>query len=191
MLHRNLRHFRVFLSVADVRSLTLAADRCGVSQPAVTQSLNKLERDSGGAFFDRTRQGFFLTERGRVFEIRLRRAMNRLDTALIDVSPRLVLTATTAQLQALMAVTEAQNFTLAARALGLAQPTVHRAVTQLEREAARPLFERTSFGMVPTRACQDLAQAARLAMAEIAQAEAELAEFDGREVGEIVIGSLP
>ncbi len=191
MLHRNLRHFRVFLAVADVRSLTLAADCCGVSQPAVTQSLNKLERDSGGAFFDRTRQGFFLTERGRVFEIRLRRAMNRLDTALIDVSPRLVLTATTAQLQALMAMTEAQNFTLAARALGLAQPTVHRAVTQLEREAARPLFERTSFGMVPTRACQDLAQAARLAMAEIAQAEAELAEFDGREVGEIVIGSLP
>lgn len=191
MLNRNLRHFRVFLAVADLRAPTLAADRCRVSQPAVTQSLNKLERGCGGALFERTRQGFFLTERGRVFEPRLRRAITRLDAALEDVSPRLVLTATHAQLLALGAMTEAQNFTLAARALGLAQPTVHRAVSQLEREAARALFERTSFGMVPTRACQDLAQEARLAFAEMDQAEAELAAFDGREEGRISIGSLP
>lgn len=88
-------------------------------------------------------------------------------------------------------MSEAQNFTLAARNLGLAQPTVHRAITQIEQEAARPLFERTSFGMVATRHCLDLAQAARLAFSEFEQAEADLAEFEGREVGRIVVGSLP
>lgn len=173
MISRNLRHFRVFLAVAELRSPTQAAERCLVSQPAVTHSLAKLEREVGGPLFERTRQGFFLTERGRVFETRLRRAMQRLDAGLWAVSARLSLTVTTSQLQALIAMVEAQNFTLAARTLGLAQPTVHRAITQIEQEAARPLFERTSFGMVATRAARALAQAARLAFSEFDQAEAE------------------
>lgn len=191
MIHRNLRHLRVFLAVGELRSLTQASERCHVSQPAVTQALAKLERQSGGLLFARTRQGFFLTERGEALAARASRAFALLDPALAEVSPRLRLTATAAQLEALIAVRETENFTLAARRLGLAQPTVHRAVTQLEREAARALFERTSFGIVATRPCQALAGAARLAFAELEQAEADLAEFDGREAGRIVIGALP
>lgn len=191
MNSRNLRHFRVFLAVAELRSPTLAADKCRVSQPAITQCLGKLDREAGGALFDRTRQGFFLTDRGEVIRARLRRAMDRLDGALDAVSARLRVSATAAQLQALIAVDEAQNITLAARNLGLAQPTVHRAIRQLEQEAERPLFERTSFGAVATRPCRALAQAARLAFSEFDQVEADLAEFDGREVGAIVVGTLP
>lgn len=191
MISRNLRHFRVFLAVAELRTPTAAARHCRVSQPAVTQCINKLEQDAFGPLFQRTRQGFFLTERGLLFEARARRAMNRLDAALSDASPRLLITATTAQLQALIGVTEAQNYALAARNLGLAQPTVHRSITQLEQEAGRALFERTSFGMVATRLCRHLAHAARLSFAEFDQVEAELAEFDGRDAGHIVIGALP
>lgn len=191
MICRNLRHLRVFLAVADLRSLTLASDRCNVSQPAVTQAIGKLERSVEGELFDRTRQGFFLTERGGILAARVRRAFDLLDRAFGDVAPRLRVTTTTAQLQALIAVRETENFTLAARRLGIAQPTVHRAVTQLEQEVARPLFERTSFGIVATRQCQALAQAARLAFYELDQADAELADFDGREVGRIVIGAMP
>jgi DNA-binding transcriptional LysR family regulator len=191
MKPRNLRHFRVFLAVADLGTPTAAAARCGVSQPAVTQALSRLEAAAGGALFDRRRKGFFLTDRGLLVQSRLRRGMERLDGALAQVAPRLVLTATSAQLQTLIAMVETQNFTLAARALGLAQPTVHRAITQIEREAGRPLFDRSAFGVVATRPCRDLAQAARLAFAEFDQGEAELADHDGREVGRIVIGALP
>ena len=191
MKPRNLRHFRVFLGVADLGTPTAAAARCGVSQPAVTQALSRLEAQAGGPLFDRTRKGFFLTSRGRILEARVRRGLERLDAALAQIAPRLVLTVTAPQLQALIAMVEAQNFTLAARALGLAQPTVHRAITQIEREAGRALFDRSAFGVVATRACRDLAQAARLAFAEFGQAEAELADHDGREVGQIVIGALP
>lgn len=191
MISRNLRHFRVFLAVAEFHSPTIAAEKCLVSQPAVTQSLAKIEREAGGELFERTRQGFFLTERGRIFETRLRRAMNRLDAELAEVSPRLAVTATVTQLQALIAMAEFQNFTLAARSLGLAQPTVHRAITQIEQESIRPLFERASFGMVATKTCHDLAQAARLSFSEFDQIEADLAEMDGKEVGRIVIGLLP
>ncbi|PRX35194.1 regulatory helix-turn-helix protein, lysR family [Meinhardsimonia xiamenensis] len=187
----NLRHLRAFLAIAETGSLTRAAARVHVSQPAVSQALAGFERQAGGPLFDRTGQGVFLTERGRVLEARVRRALNRLDAALAAVSPRLPLTATTARLMALIATAEAQNFTLAARRLGVAQPTVHRAIAQFEAEAGKRLFERTSHGVVPTRACRELAEAARLAFAELAQADAELAELDGGDGGAIVIGALP
>ena len=191
MVSRNLRHFRLFLAVADSGSPTLAAARCNLSQPAVTQAVAKLEREVGGALFDRTRQGLALTDRGRVLDSRLRRAMDRLDAALAEVANRLTLTATTAQLQAVIALAETQNSSLAARQLGLAQPTVHRAVTHVEGDAGKPLFQRTPHGMIATRACRQIARAAQLAFSEFDQAEADLAEFDGRDAGRIVIGCLP
>ncbi|AVW91089.1 LysR family transcriptional regulator [Celeribacter baekdonensis] len=188
---RNIRHFRVFLAVAELNSLTLASETCNVSQPAVSQSLHKLERAAGGDLFTRARLGVFLTPRGELLARRLKRAFAHLDPVLGDLSPRLQITVTIAQLQALIAVREAENFTLAAQRLGLAQPTVHRAVSQIETVAGRPLFERAAHGLIPTPAAKALAQAARLAFSELDQADAELAEFDGQEVGRIAIGALP
>lgn len=191
MISRNLRHLRVFLAVCELGSLTQASARGNVSQPAGTQALRKLEAAAGGALFERTRQGMYPTDRGRLLQARAGRAFGRLDAALADLSPRLPLTASSAQLSAFVAVCDAENFTLAARRLNLAQPTVHRAVTQIETEAQAPLFERRPHGLVPTRAAVALAQAARLAFSELEQAEAEIAALDGREVGQIVVGALP
>ena len=188
---RNLRHLRLFLAVFETGSQTAAAARMGVSQPAVTQAIGKLERAAGGALFDRTRQGLFPTARGQVLAARLRRAFALIDPALAEVAARLPLTATIAQLQALVALHEAENFTLAARRLGLAQPTVHRAIGQLEEEAGRSLFRRTAHGTVPERQTRVLVRAVMLAFHEFEQAEAELADLDGGEAGRIVVGALP
>lgn len=162
-----------------------------MSQPAVTQAIAKTERSFGCALFTRTPRGLFVTQQGNILAHRLRRAFAFLDQTLTDLSPRLRMVATSSQLEALIAVREAENFSLAARRLGLAQPTVHRAVTQLEEEAARPLFERTSYGIVATRSANQLAQAARLAFAELAQAETDIAETREEESGRIVIGAMP
>lgn len=187
----NLRHLRIFLAVCDTASISRAAELCNASQPALTQVVGKLERLAGQPLFLRRPRGMFATAAGEAFAARVRRAFARLDRALDEINPRLRLTATAAQLEALIAVREAENFTLAARRLGLAQPTVHRAVTKLAGEAGRPLFERTSYGMIATRPAHALAQAARLAFAELDQAEADLAEMLGREVGKIVVGAMP
>lgn len=191
MIGSNLRHLRVFLAVAGTGSVTRAAEMSFVSQPAVTQATSKLEAAAGTALFHRTPQGFFPTPAGKILEQRTARAMALLDAALAEVAPRLKLTATRPQLQALVASVEAQNFSLAARRLGVSQPTVHRAITQLEREAGRILFQRSLHGIVPVKACVTLARHARLAFAELDQAVAELGELAGREVGEIVIGAMP
>jgi LysR family transcriptional regulator, regulator for genes of the gallate degradation pathway len=190
-MHFNLRHLRVLASVVKLSSITRAAAQCRLSQPAVTQAINNIERDLETVLFDRTSQGVYATETGLAFARRTERALSLLDEAFRSVAPRLQLTATASQLQALIAVRDAGNFTLAARRIGIAQPTVHRAVSQLEIEATRPLFERTSTGILATRFGQTLADAACLAFAELAQARMELAEIAGREAGRIVIGAMP
>lgn len=187
----NLRHLRVFAAVVETGSITRAAERALVSQPAVTQAVAKLENILGQPLLLRTSQAVFANQAGKILANRIARAFALLDPALAELSPRLVLTATSAQLQALIATREAESFTLAARRMGLAQPTVHRAVSQLEQEAGRALFERMAHGMIATRPAQALAQAARLAFAELSQAEADLAELSGREVGRIVVGAMP
>ncbi|WP_159952474.1 LysR family transcriptional regulator [Rhizobium sp. 18065] len=187
----NLRHLRVFLAVVETGSVTRAAEICCVSQPAVTQAISKIEKMLGYPLFTRSTHGLFVNDEGKLLAVRARRAFAYLDPALTELASRLKVTATSAQLEALVAVRELENFTLAARQLGVAQPTVHRAVSQLEREAARPLFERTSYGMVATRLAQNLAQATRLAFAELQQAEADLAEARAEEAGVIVVGAMP
>ena len=187
----NLRHLRIFLAVCDTASISRAAALCNVSQPAVTQVIGKLERVAGQPLFLRRPRGMFMTAAGQALAGRVTRAFAYLDRALGDLNPRLRLTATAAQLQALIAMREAENFTLAARRLGRGPPTVESAGTQLVQEAGRPLFERTSYGMIATRPAHALAQAARLAFAELEQAEADLADMLGREVGRIVVGAMP
>ncbi|WP_105440608.1 LysR family transcriptional regulator [Neorhizobium sp. T25_13] len=191
ILHHSLRHLRAFLAVVDTGSVTRAAELCFVSQPAVTQALSKIEKTAGLPLFSRTPQRIFANGAGEILALRIKRAFGYLDPALSELSPRLRVTTTTAQLKSLIAVRETENFTLAANRLGLSQPAVYRAVSQLEEEAARPLFERTSYGIVATRAAHALAQAARLAFVELEQADADLAELTAAEIGQIVIGATP
>ncbi|MFB9948785.1 LysR family transcriptional regulator [Rhizobium puerariae] len=191
ILQHSLRHLRAFLAVVDTGSVTRAAELCFVSQPAVTQALSKIEKTVSLPLFSRTPQRVFANNAGEILARRIRRAFGYLDPTLSELSPRLKVTATTAQLRALIAVRETENFTLAARRLGLSQPAVYRAVSQLEEEAARPLFERASYGIVATRTAQALAQAAKLAFLELEQADADLAELTAAEIGRIVIGATP
>ena len=187
----SLRHLRLVVWVAETGSLTQAAARASVSQPAVSAALAGVAAHFGAAIFQRGPSGFALTAAGAAVALRISRALAQLDPALLELSPRLVRTATMAQLTALVALCESESFSAAARTLGLAQPSVHRAVGHIEREAARPLFDRTAQGVIASRAARQLAIAARLAFAELEQARADVADLAGYEVGRIVIGAMP
>ncbi|MGN7295537.1 LysR family transcriptional regulator [Rhizobium sp. SAFR-030] len=187
----SIRHLRMFLVLGENNSVTRAADKNNVSQPAVTQAMAKLSRECGHELFHRSPTGLFLTEAGKLLHYRSTRAIRMLDAATSDMNRAIRAQATWQQLTALIAVTETENFTLAARRLGLAQPTVHRSTTTLEEAAGTVFFQRTAHGLISTRAALQLAQAARLALAELDQAESDLATLTGREVGRIMIGALP
>lgn len=187
----SLRHLRIMLAVADTGSVTQAAARNHVSQPAVSAALRGIEAALGTALFERHPTGLTLTPAGEAVALRIRRALALLDPALADLAPRLTRTATMAQVNALIAAVECEGFSAAARRMAIAQPTVHRAIGQLESEAGRPVFERSGRGAIPTRAARNLAIAARLALAELDQAEADVGALTGREVGRVVIGAMP
>jgi DNA-binding transcriptional LysR family regulator len=59
-----LRHLRVLCAVADAGSLSRAAAQLGVSQPALTAQLQRIERRIGGELFRRGNDGVRLTELG-------------------------------------------------------------------------------------------------------------------------------
>jgi LysR family transcriptional regulator, regulator for genes of the gallate degradation pathway len=55
----------------------------------------------------------------------------------------------------------------------------------------RPILERSLRGVIAARPARALAEAARLAFAELDQAEVDLADLQGRDVGRVVVGAMP
>ena len=74
----NIRHLRVFREVAHCRSVSMAAERAHLSQPAVTQAVAKLEADLAVPLFERRRDGMFVSEIGRKVLARVERALDHL-----------------------------------------------------------------------------------------------------------------
>ncbi len=98
---------------------------------------------------------------------------------------------TVAQLRALAAMQFNRNFTLAARELGLSQPSLHRAARDLERVMGATLFVATRQGVELTQAAATFARSAALAHAELLQGFAEVSATLSRDPGLIVVGSMP
>lgn len=77
-----LRHFRCFLAIADTLSITRAAERLHLSQPAVSRTLRRLEQETGLTLVDRSTHHLFLTPEGRAFRDKAAAAVAAFDDAL-------------------------------------------------------------------------------------------------------------
>lgn len=80
----NLLH--VFQTVADERSVTKAAERLGLSQPAVSNALKRLRKSLRDQLLIRGPGGLHLTPRGEQLTLHLGEAMTRIETALAGES---------------------------------------------------------------------------------------------------------
>lgn len=63
----NFDIYYIFYVVAKNKSISKAANELYISQPAVSQTIQKLELQLGGTLFIRTKQGVTLTDEGKVF----------------------------------------------------------------------------------------------------------------------------
>lgn len=198
----NLRHLRAFLAVQDLGSSLAASRAVHLSQPAVTQAIGKLEATLGVTLFARHSTGMVATEAGTVFGHRVRRALAHIRGATQAVGAgaaqdrpaardgfdKLV---TSAQLRALIAVADSGNFSLAARSIGISQPSLHRLARDLERLSGVEMYERKAHGIALSEGAAEMARLARLAFGELRQAGEELDHLEGIRRSRIHIGALP
>ncbi|VBB09371.1 transcription regulator hth lysr [Lucifera butyrica] len=62
-----LRELEYFVTVAELKNFTAAAERLHISQPAISKAVHKLEEELGFHLIDRNQKSVFLTEEGTVF----------------------------------------------------------------------------------------------------------------------------
>ena len=63
----DLELYKVFYIVAKNKHMTKASEELHISQPAISQSIKKLEDQLGGTLFLRSNKGMELTEEGKMF----------------------------------------------------------------------------------------------------------------------------
>jgi DNA-binding transcriptional LysR family regulator len=81
----DLRQLTALVTVAEVGSVTKAAQLLHLVQPAVTRQIRTLEEEVGAPLFDRTRQGMTLTPAGELLVERARRALHELELARTEI----------------------------------------------------------------------------------------------------------
>jgi DNA-binding transcriptional LysR family regulator len=196
----NLRHFFAMHEIANAGSIRAAAESVFMSQPALTRVLHKLDDLAGTPLFERSGFGVAETAAGEVLVRRARRAIALLVDAEREIRARFPATSTgsplyrhvtSSQLHALVAVVETGGYSTAARRLGLAQPTVHRAAKELEKIIGVDLFPHAARGVEPSEAARRLARSAQLVFAEIRQGFEEVKELQGTTDSRIAVGCLP
>ncbi len=62
----HLHQLKYFVSIVETGSATKAAERCFISQPSISQQLNKLENSIGKKLFSRVKGKLILTDAGQV-----------------------------------------------------------------------------------------------------------------------------
>lgn len=76
----NMEWYRVFYWTAKLGSLTKAADKLHITQPAVSHTLKQLESNLGGQLFFRTARGVTLTTEGEVLFHHVEQAFRAIDS---------------------------------------------------------------------------------------------------------------
>jgi DNA-binding transcriptional LysR family regulator len=177
----NLRHLKAVTAIVDSGSISAAARAVNLTQPAITQAIAKLEAMLDTVLFERTSSGMQPTNAGRILAARA-------DTALRFVGSSRV---TAPQMRAFIALARSGSYAGAAAAMGMREPSLHRAVTDLSLGLGQKLVERRGRGVTLTGRGTLIARRFRLANAELSSALDELERLRGREVGRIVIGAMP
>jgi LysR family transcriptional regulator of gallate degradation len=201
-----LRRLRAVAAVCAQGSVARAGEVLHLSQPAVTRAVRELESIVGVPLFERAARGMVPTRAGRLVGRRVERAIaelagGALDALSLSATPHRAAQAQRPQrfaaavawrsLESFVAIERSGSEPRAARELGISQPAVNRNLRELERLAGVPLLQRTTRGTRLTPAGELLLRRVKLALAELRNAEDELASFTGRLHGRVVLGTLP
>lgn len=193
MFDLNLRHLAALPTIIRLRGIAAAAVAMGISQPALTQGVHNLEAQLGVRLFERHAAGTSPTPAGVLLAAGVERTLDHLHRGfhgLAGAGARPEMAVTMVQLRSLLSLADHGGFALAARALDLAEGTVHRAVRTLERQLAMSLVVRRGRRVALTDHGRLLAGAIRLMAREMEAAIIALVGADSRNEA-VAIGAMP
>ena len=81
----NLNYYNVFITVAKTGSISRAANKLYISQPAVSKSISNLEEQLGTTLFTRSSRGVKLTDEGRMLYEHVENAFTYIENAEDDI----------------------------------------------------------------------------------------------------------
>jgi len=192
----NLRHLNIALHIGANYGFSAASKAVNLSPSAITQAMRGLENQLGVEIFDRSPNGAQPNEMGRVYLDRIAlafEALSRAEAALDADRKTAAIKArlSVSQLRAFVMVCQSGSYSLAARRLGLSQPSVYKAARSVETTFNRRLFQPSSFGVDPSVKAKEFARHVSLALSEIERAHEEVQELRGKMEGRLAIGTLP
>ena len=197
----NMRRLVLFDAVCREGGISQAAEAVGLSQPAVSLAIKKLEETVDAVLFERGYGGSELTRDGTLLQRRVVRMLQQIEAAVADLpaSARARQSSTAAicrrltdsQVRCHIAIADAGSAAEAARRLGISQPAVHRAARELEGTIGHTLYRRRVHSVSANAAGQELARRLVVALGEIEQAHVDLVTARGLAMGRIAVGVLP
>jgi LysR family cyn operon transcriptional activator len=81
-----IRHLRYFLAVAEAGNFSRAADRLGITQPAISQQMRDLEASLRVSLFQRRGKRILLTSTGMIFQEHARAILRQVENFLQELS---------------------------------------------------------------------------------------------------------
>jgi len=177
----NIRHYAALAATVRHGSLSRAARAVNLTQPALTQAISGLEATLGATLFERGPAGMSPTEPALLLAPRAEAAIELIG------SPRV----TGTQVRAFLAVVRAGSYAAASEASGISTASLHRAVADLSVALGQRLLDRHGRALVLTPAGERRARGFGLAMAELRAGLAEVAAWQGKAGGRIVVGAMP
>jgi DNA-binding transcriptional LysR family regulator len=161
--------------------MNAAARSVHSSQPAVTQAIFKLEKQLGTQLFERRPDGVRPTSAALLLLPRIQTALGLIGSSRV----------TATQARAFVAFAKSGSYVVASAATGLSQPSLHRAVVDLEAALGVALVERRGRGLALTRRGQQVARSFRLAQVELEAGLSEVSCIGGAGPARIAIGAMP
>lgn len=196
-----LRRLFFFDAVCREGGIGHAAEAVGLTQPAVSLAIKKLEESFGAVLFERGYGGSDLTLEGTLLHRRVRRMLDQIEAAVATLlngvkarshdAAAVCRHLTDAQIRCHIAIAQLGSAVDAARKLGISQPAVHRAARELEETVGVTLYRRRVHSVSANATGTEFARRLSLALNEISQAGVDLASARGVAGGQVSVGVLP
>jgi LysR family transcriptional regulator of gallate degradation len=200
---QQLPNLRIFLSVAETKSITRSGEALYKAPSAITRSIIELERALQAPLFERKPRGMRLNVYGHAALVRAQRIHDEVLAATEEMlgstpkSPTTSLSAVSGllysgrKLQLLTHLAAYRNISSAAAHMNMTQAGASMALARIESALGQPLFRRRMEGMIPTEVAERLVMRARRVFAELRHLSSDISAISGNLTGSVVIGSTP